>query len=265
MIPGAGLGALLLLAAPASPAAAAGGAPAARIAEIAFAPPVGQPMHYRVTTRRIGREGSLIDFAITYDLKWERAGRGYRLDAVLRRIESDAPPAVTRALTMMLDPLVGADVAYMVAADGNRIDMIDPDRLWERVLARVEAAGAEGERAQAQQLAAMIAALPAADRDQLASADIRTLLAPANGEIPAATGADVSIRQDGAIRTVAKSARTSMTVGGVERALVIDDLWTIDTATGLVVRERQQSWLIDADGGGRTLVEERIRALEPGL
>lgn len=264
MMLGAGLGALLLLAAPASPATAAADAPAARTTEIAFAPPIGQPMHYRVTTRRIGRDGSLIDFAILYDLQWQRAGRGYRLDAMLRRIESDAPPAVTRALTMMLDPLVGEDVAYMVAADGSRIDMIDPDRLWERALARIGTAGAEGQRGQAQQLAAMIAALPAAERDQLASADIRALLAPANGEIPAA-GTDVSIRQDGAVRTVTKSGRASVAVGGAERALVIDHRWTIDTATGLVVREQQQSWLVDASGAGRTLVEERIRALEPSL
>ena len=145
MMLGAGLGALLLLAAPASPAAAAAEAPAAPTTEIAFAPPVGQPMRYRVTTRRIGRDGSLIDFAILYDVKWQRAGRGYRLDAVLRRIDSDAPPAVTRALTMMLDPLVGEDVAYMVAADGSRIDMIDPDRLWERALARIETAGGASE------------------------------------------------------------------------------------------------------------------------
>lgn len=265
MMLGAGLGALLLLAAPASPAAAAAEAPAAPTTEIAFAPPVGQPMRYRVTTRRIGRDGSLIDFAILYDVKWQRAGRGYRLDAVLRRIDSEAPPAVTRALTMMLDPLVGEDVAYMVAADGSRIDMIDPDRLWERALARIETAGAEGQRAQAQQLAAMIAALPAAERDQLASADIRALLAPANGEIPAAAGTEVSIRQDGATRTVTKSGRASVAAGGADRALVIDHRWTIDTATGLVVREQQQSWLVDADGDGQTLVEERIRTLESAL
>lgn len=262
MMPGAGLGALLLLAAPAPPAVVAGEVPSARTTEIAFAPPVGQPMRYRVTTRRIGRDGSLIDFAITYDLQWQRAGRGYRLSAVLRRIDSDAPPAVTRALTMMLEPLVGEDTAYMVAADGSHIDLVDPDRLWERALARIETAGAEGQRAQAQQLAAMIAALPAAERDQLASADIRALLAPTNGEIPSVASADVSIRQDGATRTVAKSDRASVEVGGADRALAIDHLWTIDTATGLVVRERQQSWLVDADGDGRTLVEERIRSLE---
>jgi hypothetical protein len=265
MMVGAGLGALLLVAAPAPSAAVAGEAPAARTSEIAFAPPLGRPMRYRVTTRRIGRDGSLIDFAIIYDLQWQRAGRGYRLGAVLRRIDSDAPPAVTRALTMMLDPLVGEDVSYMIAADGSRIDMIDPDRLWERVLARIETAGAEGKRAEARQLAQIVAALPAAERDQLASADIRALLAPANGEIPAAAGPDVSIRQDGATRTVARSERASVAMGGADRALAIDHLWTIDTATGLVVRERQQSWLVDADGDGRTLVEERIRALEPAL
>ena len=164
---------------------------------------------------------------------------------------------------MMLDPLLDEDMAFMVAADGSRIDMIDPDRLWERVLARIAAAGAEGKRAEAQQLARVIAALPPAERDRLASADIRALLAPANGEIPAGSSAGVSIRENGSTRTVAKSGRASVALGDGERALAVEHLWTVDSATGLVVREQQQSWLVDADGDGRTLVEERIRALEP--
>src|SRR3546814_3885894 len=54
---------------------------------VRFAPPVGVPLRYRVTTRRIGRDGTLIDFALVYALQWQRTGRGYRLDSVLERIE----------------------------------------------------------------------------------------------------------------------------------------------------------------------------------
>ena len=41
-------------------------------------------------------------------------------------------------------------------------------------------------------------------------------------------------------------------------------LWTIDSTTGLVMREQRQSWIADPDSAARTLVEERVRALSPG-
>ena len=265
MIPAGSLGALLLLAAQPLPSTAPGDARAAAAAHFQFAPPVGRPMTYRVTTRRIGREGSLINFSLVYALQWLRVGRGYRLEAVLQRIDSDARPEVTRALSLMLEPLVGEAMVYLVAPDGRRVDLVDPDGLWERVTARIEAVGVKAGRPEARKLAQLIAALPAAERDRLATADIRALVAPANSAIPAsalADGASVSITHDGALQTIAKVERDSAPVAGTTRPLEIDNLWTVDTATGLVTREQRQSWIIEAEGDGRTLVEERVRALE---
>ncbi len=265
MIPAGSLGALLLLAAQPLPSPAPGDAPAAATKHFQFAPPVGRPMTYRVTTRRIGREGSLINFSLVYALQWQRVGRGYRLEAVLQQIDSDARPEVTRALSLMLDPLVGEPMAYLVAPDGSRVDLVDPDGLWERVTARIEAVGAKAGRPEARQLAQLIAALPAAERDRLATADIRALIAPANGAIPLsaqAEGASVSILHDGALQAIAKVERDSAPVAGAAKPLEIDNLWTVDTTTGLVMREQRQSWIVDADSDGRTLVEERVRALE---
>lgn len=259
-----GLGGALLLIA--QPLPAQGAAPPAQaMAPIQFAPPVDRPLTYRVTTRRIGRDGSLINFSLVYALQWQRMGRGYQLGATLQRIESDAPPAVTRALTLMLQPLVGEEVVYLVAPDGSRIDLVDPNGLWERASARIEAAGADGGRAEARQLAQLIAALPAAERDRLATADVRALVAPANAAIPVAAardGADVSILHDGTRRTIAKIEHSSAAAGTSTAPLEIDHLWTIDTVTGLMLQERRQSWIIAADRGQRTLVEERVRALE---
>jgi hypothetical protein len=258
-------GALLLLAGQSLPSPAPGDVPAAAAAHFRFAPPVGRPMTYRVTTRRIGREGSLVNFSLVYALQWQRVGRGYRLEAVLQRIDSDARPEVTRALSLMLEPLVGEAMAYLVAPDGSRIDLVDPDALWERVTARIEAVGAKAGRPEARQLAQLIAALPAAERDRLATADIRALVAPANGAIPLsaqADGASVSIMHDGALQTIAKVERDSAPVAGTAKPLEIDNLWTVDTATGLVMREQRQSWIVETEGVGRTLVEERVRALE---
>lgn len=257
------VGTLLLLAAQPLPPR---DAPPATMAHFRFAPPVDQPMTYRVTTRRIDRDGVLINFALVYGLRWERLGRGYRLRAVLQRIDSDARPQVTRALSLMLEPLVGQEMAYLVAPDGGRVDLVDPDGLWERVTARIEAAGAEGGRPEARQLAQIVAALPEAERDRLATADIRALIAPANDAIPVAmpgAGAGLSTGRDASLQTFAKIERETAAVGDAAQPLEIDNLWTVDTATGLVVREQRQSWIVEPDGDGRTLVEERVRAIEP--
>lgn len=259
-----GIGSALLLVA--QPIPAQGDVPPEATAPFQFAPPVDRPMTYRVTTRRIGRDGSLINFSLVYALHWQRIGRGYQLRSVLQRIDSDAPPAVTRALTLMLQPLVGEELTYLVAPDGSRIDLVDPDGLWERATARIEAAGNGGDRAEAKQLAQLIAALPATERDRLATADMRALVAPAIDAIPSTAARDrasVSISHDGRLRTIATVEHSPAAAEGSSLPLEIDHLWTIDTVTGLLLQERRQSWMIDADSGGRTLVEERVRAIEP--
>ena len=261
-------GALLLLAAQAAPAAEPNLGPDAAMPQVQFAPPVDRPMTYRVTNRRVGRNGSLISFTLVYALQWERAGRGFRLNATLQRIESDAAPDVTRAVTLLLQPLVGEATTYLVAADGRQVDLVDSEGLWERVIARIQTMGAAGGRPEAKQLAQLVAALPAAERDRLASADIRALVAPANRAIPAAPtsySATVSTMPSDTLRTITKVEHDAVPAGAASQPLEIDSLWTVDTATGLVMRDQRQSWIVAADGGERTLVEDRIRALELAL
>ncbi|HWW58195.1 MAG TPA: hypothetical protein VN047_14985 [Sphingopyxis sp.] len=255
--------ALLLLAALPMPSLA-DDTPAAASRQVAFAPPVGQPLTYRVTTRRIGRDGSLVSFSLVYALQWHRAGRGYRLEAALQRIDSDARPEVVRALTLLLQPLVGEAMAYLVSPDGSNITLVDPEGLWERVTVRAQTAGAEAGRPEARQVAQLLAALSPAQRDDLATADIRALVAPANEAISFAAqadGASVSA-MEGALRTIAQVERDSAAVGGGAQPLEIDNLWTLDTETGLVMREQRQSWIVEAGGDARTLVEEQVRTLE---
>ncbi len=202
---------------------------------------------------------------LVHALQWERAGRGFRLNATLQRIESDAAPEVTRAVTLLLQPLVGEATTYLVAADGGQVDLVDPEGLWERVTARIQTMGAAAGRPEAKQMAQLVAALPAAERDRLASADIRALVAPANRAIPAAQtafSATVSTMPSATLRTITKVEHDAVPAGAGGRPLEIDSLWTIDTATGLVMRDQRQSWIIAADGGGRTLVEDRSRVLE---
>lgn len=264
MIWAAGLGGALLLTA--QPSASTLPAPAPAVATVSrFAPPLGRPMTYRVTTRRLGRDGSLISFSLSYALVWQQVGRGFQLVATLQRIDSDARPEVTRALTAVLQPLVGEPMTYLVAPDGSSIDLVDAEALWDRAIARTAALGAAAGQAEAKQVAGLIAALPAAQRNELATADIRALVAPANQAIPlkaATNGSSVSIRHDGTFQMVAQVERDSLATSGEGLPLEVDNLWTIDTATGLVVREQRQSWIVESGSNARTLVEERVRALE---
>ncbi|HRE36268.1 MAG TPA: hypothetical protein PK217_14475, partial [Sphingopyxis terrae] len=180
------LGALLLLAAqaPEPPVPSE----TQQVAALAFAPPLDRPLTYRVATRRLSRDGSFTSFALVYDLRWQRVGRGYQLLARIDRVESDAHPEVARALRLMIDPLIGETLTYFVPADGSSVDMVDPDGLWRRVVDRAQALAESSDRPEAKQAAQIIAALPPAERDKLASADIRALVVPANGAIP--NGAD---------------------------------------------------------------------------
>lgn len=255
--------ALLLLAAqplpPASPPATLLTAAPSR-----FAPPTDRPMVYRVTTRRLARDGTMASYALVYDLQWSRAGRGVRLVAILRGIESDAAPDVVRAVTAMLHPLVDQPISYLIASDGSAITLVDPDALWQRVLGRAQDMGAAATRGEAKQLAGLLAALPPAEREQLATADVRALVAAANPAIEE-DAPGLSVEQKGALRTVTKSERATIKAGagGVE-PIGIDTTWTIDTTTGLVMSERRRTWIAAAHPGERKFVEERIRSLAAG-
>lgn len=250
--------ALLLLAAqPLPPAPSPAATPVA--APALFAPPIDRPMVYRVTTRRLARDGSMASYTLVYDLQWSRVGRGVQLVATLRAIESDAAPDVARAVTGMLRPLVDQPMTYLIAPDGSRITLVDPDALWPRVLGRVQDMGAAATRSEANQMAGLLAALPPAEREKLATADVRALVAAANPAIE--DGAAVT--QQGNVRTATKFEKAVIEVGaGAKRPIETDVAWTIDTATGLVTSERRRTWIAAAEPGERRLVEERIRALD---
>lgn len=249
MMRGGCLGAALLLLA--TPAAAVQPASTPVAAAASFAPPLDRPMIYRVTTRRLSREGALASYTAVYALRWTRIGRGIQLTATLRGVESDARPELAAALTRMLQPLVGQAITYLVAPDGSGIEMVDPDALWQRVLGQVHGAASAAPRPEAQQVANLLAALPAAERDRIATADIRALIAAANPAI----GAEVT--GDSGLQKITRNEETA----AAGRPLRIETAWMVDRATGLVAEERRQSWLTGVDGSEPALVEERIRAL----
>lgn len=238
--------------------------PAAPVtAQSVFAPPLDQPMTYRVTTRRLSRDGSIASYVQVYTLRWERVGRGVQLVATLDKVESDARAELAGAFRHLLQPLVGEPVTYLVAPDGSRVDLVDPEGLWQRVMGQTQAMAAAAGQPEAKQLAQMLAALPPEEREKLATSDVRAVVAPANAEIPSAIPATgIIVRQDGALRTMTRLEKSYVASGaGGMRPLEVDASWTVDAATGLLVGERRQSWIAEPDGSGRKLVEERIRTL----
>lgn len=251
-----GAWAMLLLAAQAPAPPPQGEAPQQVQAD--FAPPTDRPMLYRITSRRPSRDGSMISFTQVYALQWQRVGRGYLLAARLDRLESDARPELVRAFTQMMQPLIGETLTYAVSADGRQIDSADVEGLWQRVLARVQADAAQADRPEAKQAAQMIAALTPEQREQIATSDIRALVA--SGTTPP-VGADVRtvVTGDGAIGTMLWTE--TATPGGRVSPIRIEWSRSIDRATGLLVEERRRSWLTAPDGGAGTLADEHVRTL----
>src|SRR3546814_11092967 len=77
--------------------------------------------------------------------------------------------SVVRAVTAMLHPLVDQPISYLIASDGRAITLVDPDALWQRVLGRAQDMGAAATPGEAKQLAGLLAALPPAEREKLAT------------------------------------------------------------------------------------------------
>lgn len=254
---GAWVGALLLAAQPlVGPPPASG--QAVEVAPTAFAPPVDRPMTYRVTSRRPLRDGSFASFTQVYDIRWQRAEQGYLLTAHLDRIESDARPDLARMLSAMLQPLVGETMTYTVSADGSHLALADADRLWQRVLARVEAAAAAADRPEARQAAQLIGNLSPQERDRLAIADIQAMLAAGGASFAAGQSARSVVTRDGTLGTITWTE--TQEIPG-RAPLQVDVSRTVDVTTGLLINERRRTLLAGSDGGAPVLAEEKIRTL----
>ena len=234
-------------------------------------PPLGERLDYRVTSRRFGRDGTLIEFVLHYDLVWQPAGRGFELKARLTRITSDAPLAVRRVTTGLMAPLIGVAVNYLVSADGSRIDLVDADHVWALAVPGAARLGQTTPQDEANAMAAVLMTLPLAERNQLLTADVRALVAQANPAIPRTAaggppGSAISIRAQGKYTVIAKhDTATALAASGPVGALplTIVSTWTIDDGTGLVTRAVVQTWVKGSGDAPPTLVEEHIGALIP--
>lgn len=102
---------------------------AAEKVAIPFVPPVGRDLVYRIEQDRTV-DGQKSRFSATRRLRFERAGEGYVLRATLRKIDSDAPSAVTESFRAALTPLIDVEMAFRLDARGRIIALDDIDNVW---------------------------------------------------------------------------------------------------------------------------------------
>lgn len=104
---------------------------------IPFAPPTDSALVYRIEQHR-PVEGATRRFSATRDLRFERAGEGYILQATLRDIDSDAPAAGAEPYRAALTPLVGVVLRFRVDGQGRIVGLDDIDAAWDAVQAGID-------------------------------------------------------------------------------------------------------------------------------
>lgn len=195
-------------------------------------------MRLRVTTARPLSNGSIAEYTAEYRLQFHAEGRGQRLLMTLVRLDSGQGQAGGSALTMMLGPMVGRPVAFLVSGDGARVLLQDGDALWAALADKLAAETARAPVSEAQQLGGLLLSLPPVQREAMLAADVRHMLRFAGRDWPnapaAAPPADTS---DCGLLTLVERD------GGPGAGLISERRWQVDALTGLVRHQREERWM----------------------
>ena len=105
---------------------------------IPFAPPTDRALVYRIEQHR-PVEGTTRRFSATRDLIFKRADEGYILQAVLRDIDTNAPPVGAEPYRAALTPLVGVVLRFRLDGQGRIMGLDGIDAVWGRVQAGIDA------------------------------------------------------------------------------------------------------------------------------
>lgn len=105
---------------------------------IPFAPPVDRAFTYRIDQHR-PVDGAVRLFSATRDLRFERAGDGYVLQATMRAIDSDAPASGAEPYRAALTPLLGVALRFRLDGQGRLVGVDNLDAAWAAVRAGVDA------------------------------------------------------------------------------------------------------------------------------
>ncbi|MCP1470538.1 hypothetical protein J3E64_002226 [Sphingobium sp. OAS761] len=167
----------------------------ADIVAIPFSPPVDRSLVYRVDQSRT-IESAMRRFTATRSLRFTRDGDGYRLQATLVAIDSDAPPAAAEPFRAALTPLVGVEMHFRLDAQGHIQSLDDMDQVWASVesgLARMIGTFAPDTPRHRAGVAvqALFAGLAPQSRLALLAGEYQPLLLFAGGNVDDATGRGV--------------------------------------------------------------------------
>lgn len=205
-----------------------------------FAPPLDQRLRLDVQSMRPLSDGREQQFSQQYRLIFSAAPRGFRLRATLLHSGSDNPGRIGGTVADILAPLVGKEADYRLSADGRTILLQNGEALWAAVAADLLAAGARSDRAEGQQMGALLGALPLAQREAMLMADIRQLLRFAGRDwsggyalAPQPDTPDCTIVS--LVERGANDAQAAPFVGQRH--------WRVDARTGLVQHFREARWL----------------------
>jgi hypothetical protein len=242
--------------------------PAQQAAEpvtIGFDPPLDTPLRLNVERAQRARDGRFFSFSASYIIRFERAGRGFRLTSRLIELESDAPQRLQSVFGGMLAPMKNVDVHYLVAADGSSIDLTDGEALWE-TLRLVDATRAQaGPREEAGSVVSALLALSPAQREDMLSADIDALVVLAGhrlaaGVLDGGQGARAITQSDAVVDIVEESAAPTGDADG--NRFETRTRWRVGRSTGLLMSESSETRIVDDDSSDS--VQARIlRTLEP--
>lgn len=241
---------------------------AAELVPIAFAPPVGRDLAYRIDQSRTV-EGQKSRFSATRSLRFERAGDAWLLHATLRTIDSDAPATATQSWRAALTPLIGVEMGFRIDAKGKIVGLDDMDRVWtsvEQGLAKMMA-GFAPDSAQyraASAVQALFAGLSPEGRLALLAGEYQPLFLFAGGEVEDdAAGRGVRtvagsplgrpVMVEGLLRLAAREGdrfrlEENLAGDGVQVAV----RYGLSTQTGLVEQQTRDLTL-----GAKTLTETR--------
>ena len=111
---------------------------AAQDIAIPFSPPIDRALVYQIEQRR-PVDGATRRFSATRDLRFERAGDGYILEATLRAIETDAPAAGAEPYRAALTPLVGVVLRFRLDGQGHIVSLDTMNDAWGKVQASLSA------------------------------------------------------------------------------------------------------------------------------
>ncbi|RVT40200.1 hypothetical protein [Sphingobium algorifonticola] len=210
---------------------------------IRFAPPVDQPLAYRVS-QRIGTGKAQQHFESVRHLRFTPDRDGYRMTVVLHSMTGDAPADALARYRAALSPMVGMAQHLRIDGSGRVIAIDNLDAVWTAFMQGQRALLALSGESDARQAAfAHLERLDPAGRLAVLAGDVQPLMLFASG-IPLA-----SMRREQGIDAGTSRFSEADEARGLTAHYVVDD------ATGLVLRAGR-----DVEQPGRSVRETRLLA-----